>query len=204
MKRVFAVLLIICLICVSTAVLADDSVFTLRGGLHFGMSIQEVLQTEREAGWSYEELTDGTESIRRYMGKGSVAGCKDGRVFFTFLDEKLVQIVYSMESGSDIPYLRTCFTTREKTLEEKYGTTQFSSATGMKMEQVKLSKYHRYIFSQNNDYYSHRQLTFGDQVVCIDHYVDYVEVYPEFSCVEVVYTLYPGNASGVSSPETDL
>jgi len=207
MKRLFAVLLIVCLtFTAASAVFAEDmGPFSLRGGITFGMSSSEVFAIEGKAGWVYTELTDGTESIRRYRSSGNVAGCSDGRIFLTFLDDRLVQIVYSLETGDDIQYLRTCFDTREKTLTQKYGKAEYASDTGRKMEEIKLTKYHRYIFSHNNDYYSERKLLFNGQTICIDHFVDYVDMLPELSCVEVVYTLYPGDSSLYeSSLDNDL
>ena len=192
MKKVLCIVLI--LVCALWLVSATAEEFTIRNGIRFGMTKEQVFAIESDL--DFEELKQ-YESITRYCADGTFEGYEEGRVFYVFDDNALVQAVFHFESGADIDYLCSCFEAREQILNERYGSTGYTSATGRKMESRKLSHYHRYLFDTTMSAYSQRVLQYNDCVVCIDNYVDVVDFERSWSSCEIVYTVIRGDTSGL-------
>ena len=174
MKRLFAFLLILCLLCVSTVVIAEEKdVFTLRNGIQFGMTKDEVFELEAQNGWTFE-WANGSGACNYYIAQGTVAGYENGIIVYCFENDKLVQCTYSLETKfKDGDQINAAFTKREKELEKKYGTTEYSSLTkGLRYPELKLNGYYRWIFCEPDILYSQRILNYDNLVVYIDHSYD--------------------------------
>lgn len=192
MKKVLCIAVI--LVCVLLLASAAAEEFTIRNGIRFGMTKEQVFAIESDL--TFEELNQ-YETITRYCADGTFEGYENGRVFYVFDDNALVQVVFHFESSDDIDYLCSCFETREQMLNERYGSTDYTSATGRKMEGRELGHYHRYLFHTTMSAYSQRVLKYNDCAVCIDNYVDVVDFQRSWSSCEIVYTAIYGDMSGL-------
>ena len=176
MKRVIvlfcAALLLWATICVAGA---ED--FTLHNGTTFGMTVDAVVEKEKAGGF---DLQKSSYDDYLYSGTGTIANQADSTISYRFSEnDSLVQMDYSFDS------IET-FSTVEQGLDKKYGTTDYSSATGLKYPYVTGSEWQSIPFDSfaaftGNDYdvkieanltaYSHRLIDLADgQSMLIEHF----------------------------------
>lgn len=118
MKRIFAIVLMLLLICGT----ACAEKFTLHNGTSFGMTAQDVIKLEQEKGFFQDA---DAESMARSMlrASGTFAGRENGEMCYAFDDDKeLVQFHYTFKDGSLEEYAGT-----ENSLIAKYGKPDYSS-----------------------------------------------------------------------------
>lgn len=108
-------------ICEGTAV--ED--YSLHNGTKFGMTKDEVIQIEADAGFELKPYA-GTDYM--LFGGGTIAGVPNSQIYYHFDgDGKLFQMRYSLNAGyhkSEEDYNKI-----NQMLVEKYGETQYSSKT---------------------------------------------------------------------------
>ena len=133
-KLITACLCLIVLISFINSCLAED--FSIRNGIHFGMTIDEVKKCERDNGLPDSSIyfeSDNYGIIDKYYCIGyetEIAGIYDSRLFYYFdLDtKKLREIQY--ELGSEYQSEKTAtsnFTDISTSLNSKYGLPEYSS-----------------------------------------------------------------------------
>ena len=90
--------------------------FEIRNGIHFGMSREEVRETETMP--LQKELKNDL-----LFGKGKVAGIEDSSVQYVFSEDgKLISVIYILKVAPDTPFQqREDYGKIQKALENKYG-----------------------------------------------------------------------------------
>ena len=106
----------------SISAFAEEEEFTLHSGTKFGMTIDEVVKLEQEAGFDVRKSTLETDGFLQVKGK--IAGHEDARANYYFTDSgALYRMVYGF--SGDV------YQAMENALEKKYGATEYSSLTGV-------------------------------------------------------------------------
>lgn len=132
MKKIISLLLMVAMLFGVSAFAAEEE-FTLHSGTTFGMSVDEVVKLEKDAGFNVEKgeqkaaegmgLAFSVESSVRATGK--IAGFDNTTAYYSFEDGELYRMCYVFEGN--------CFQELENALEKKYGTTEYCSLSGMVM-----------------------------------------------------------------------
>ncbi len=117
MKKMICALVMLLVFVVYASALAEE--FTIHSGVKFGMTIEEVMQAEKEAGFEPEEITVDTRNCSAIHQKngvfieGQIAGVDGAIVTYHFDNEgKLDSTIYN---------LRGTYRDIEDSLIEKYG-----------------------------------------------------------------------------------
>lgn len=123
MKRIISLVLMIAML-LSVSAFAEEE-FTLHSGTKFGMSVDEVVKLEQEAGFDVIESTLGTSGYLQV--KGEIAGHEDAYALYYFDDNDgpMHRMTYRFDDND--------YQAMENTLEKKYGATEYSSLTGMSL-----------------------------------------------------------------------
>ena len=184
MKKIISLILMIAML-ISVSAFAEED-FTLHNGLKFGMSKEEVYETEKTAG---VELTEG--EFWDYEWNGTIAGEMNSKLCLYFWDDDtgLTKVIYEFNTlGS--------YDTLNNGLIEKYGETPYSSKTGVYLDEPTTNHVDNLGFAidtYSNADYSQWLIPYSDtQSVYIEHYVfqrervSYTEVFESFSRVEHV------------------
>lgn len=124
MKRIANLLLLCIMLLVCSIAVAEE--FTLHNGTTFGMSKQEVQQIEAAKGFSLE--VDGYHGYLH--GTGRIAGIDNTGLTYHFENDALYHMEYSFKASSYADAVDN-FTAVENGLTSKYGTTKYSSISGM-------------------------------------------------------------------------
>lgn len=142
MKKTFGVLLALLLVIVMLPLYAcaeettmED--FTLHNGTKFGMSPQEIVDTEAEHGFIVE--FDKNSKMGSVYGNGRVANF-DCHVSYKCPENSMITMVYDfqhkdIDSANYSEYVIR-FNTIEEGLIKKYGATDYSSQTGFSFPKV--------------------------------------------------------------------
>ena len=118
MKKLLAVLTVLCLI-FSMAVMAEGESFTIRNGGQFGMTQDEVTATEGDARYEVDnERTLGSVTFTEVEYENATIGDGKGDVTYLFLDNKLVAIRVDFDKKANN------FEAAEKYLTETFGEGQ--------------------------------------------------------------------------------
>lgn len=150
MKKIVSLMLMIAML-LSVSAFADEE-FTLHSGTKFGMSVDEVVKLEQEAGFDVRKSTLETDGFLQVKGK--IAGHDDASANYYFTDSGALYRMYYRFSGDD-------YQAMENTLEKKYGATEYSSLTGMSLPMFTVngheySDFNTGILYQSNDIKSTR------------------------------------------------
>ena len=118
MKKLFAVLTVLCLV-FSKAAMAEGDTFAFRNGVQFGMTQNEVTTTEGNARYEVDtEHTHGSVTFTEVEYENVNGDDVKGDVAYLFLDDKLVAIHVDFDEKDNT------FESAEKYLTEKYGEGQ--------------------------------------------------------------------------------
>ena len=125
MKKIIICMILMITILFSNSAFAEEE-FNLHSGTKFGMSVDEVIKLEQEAGFDVEDShleNDGYLEIR-----GKIAGYDDviAKYYFTE-DGTLHKLYYHFVSEDNI------YQELEKNLEKKYGPTEYNSFAGVSL-----------------------------------------------------------------------
>lgn len=135
MKKIISfVLMVVMLLSISALAMED---FTLHNGTKFGMSPQEIVDTEAEHGFVVE--FDKNSKMGSVYGDGRVANF-DCHVSYKCPEDSMITMVYEFDhsevESSDYSEYVTRFDTIEEGLIQKYGTADYSSQTGFSFPKV--------------------------------------------------------------------
>ncbi len=90
MKKLLVVLTVLCLV-FSMAAMAEENPFTIRNGVQFGMTQDEVTKTEGDAKYEVDtERTRGSVTFTEVEYENATIGEGKGDIAYLFLDDKLV------------------------------------------------------------------------------------------------------------------
>lgn len=183
-SRLFSVVAVFMLVlCLTVPAFADE--FTLRSGIHFGDTIEDIVAKETT-------LTRTSETSNSFTGK--IAGISDSTCDFVFDDNNgLISMVYEFDCFSkDI--LNTNYKTLYDSLVRKYGKAEGNTGgnceliTGPAITRMALWVY---LFGEldgwSADYYD-----YDEWIVDCDNYhvkVDLVSYYYRNSDYEYTYTI---------------
>ena len=118
MKKLLVVLTVLCLI-FSMAAMAEGEPFTIRNGVQFGMTQDEVTATEGDARYEVDnERTLGSVTFTEVEYENATIGDGKGDVTYLFLDNKLVAIRVDFDKKANN------FEAAEKYLTETFGEGQ--------------------------------------------------------------------------------
>lgn len=126
MKRTLVLLTVILVVLTFSSVSLADR-FTIHSGTAMGMSMNEVISLEKEAGFKMEKdtLVKKTKAAKQIIGSGKIAGIEKSKVVYMFdNNDKLFSAVYDL--GSILLFKQSDYDSVEKTLTEKYGTPDTS------------------------------------------------------------------------------
>ena len=136
MKRMVCTLALLLVLVLSVSALAEE--FTLHSGVKFGMTIEEVMQAEKDAGFEPTEGTIDTQNCSEIHQKNGVhieeqqvAGVDDAYIQYHFDNEgKLDSAIYNLRRGyfesSDI----------KDSMIEKYGK-YYEQATSDRIHELR-------------------------------------------------------------------
>ncbi len=157
--------------------------FTLHNGLKFGMTKDEVYETEKAAG--VHLIEDDTWD---YIWEGTIAGEWNSKLCISINDSGLDKVVYEFDSLES-------YDTLNNGLNEKYGKTTYSSETGVYLDEPTTDHIDSlpYVFTDtySNARYSQWLIPYSDtQSILIEHNVfqrdriSYTEKFESFSRVD--------------------
>ena len=144
LKRFVMVAVAIVLLASFTIVLGEEK-FVLRNGIVFGMSKQEVIAAEAASGIAMEKTgvstgdavsdeVDGLESL--WNGeRRTFAGIDNTLLEYFFMNDKLFQMHYRFPSAykSTNDKVEADYTSVSAALNQKYGTSEYSTLTGKRI-----------------------------------------------------------------------
>lgn len=140
MKKIISLVLMLVMM-FSVSAFAEDE-FSLHSGVKFGMTFEEVKALEKEAGFA----TESHEEWNYLVAKGTIAGQKDSNVYYFFYDNKSLNwMEYSFEGD--------VFQIMESSLENKYGSTEYSSMSGLFLPKFTVTGHEFTDFSVGNTVY---------------------------------------------------
>ena len=134
MKKAISILLVLSvIICGIGSAIAED--FSVRNGIQFGMSVDEVKKIEKDNGLDDNDMyldglsNDGTWYQVAYIT--SIAGIEDSRVIYKFDKDskKLAAIDYNLGSNLDDETALSLLLLMKQNLADKYGEPIHSSYT---------------------------------------------------------------------------
>lgn len=184
MKKIISLVLMLAML-LSVSAFAEEE-FTLHNGLKFGMTKEEVYETEKAAG---VQLTE--DEIFDYVWKGTIAGQINSKLEISINgDFGLSTVYYSFDSLES-------YDTLNNGLIEKYGKTPYSSETGVYLDEPTTDHINSlpYVFTDtySNARYSQWLIPYSNtQSIFIHHYVfqrdriSFTEKFESFSRVEHV------------------
>ena len=129
LKRVISLILICILVSICSSALCEEE-FTLHNGTQFGMTIEEVIEKEKESKYEIREMScfvydDETaemkeKNIEGLIVYGSVAGISGSTILYHFNSEgRLFEEVYFF--GRETEYINYALSSRIVNYDDKYG-----------------------------------------------------------------------------------
>lgn len=175
MKRFLYILLVV-IVFIGTAFAEED--FTLHNGTKFGMTPDEVCGIEADHGMDmYVDDDAWGRPVKYVYGKGMVAKQPDTSITYAFYGDNytLYDMWYQFQTDD-------AYTTIESMLIEKYGSTEYTSESGIRIPSLTnqigqdiLESYYR--TKEGPDYvedevinFSQRLLQVNDDIILIYHY----------------------------------